>query len=112
VHLDLARHQADQHAPESHRLGAQPGTDPVASGGRGIPLVEDQVDDLEDGCETTGQFALRGDLERDLLVREYPLGTHDPLRDRGLGDQERPGDLMRGQPADHAQRERRPRLLR
>jgi hypothetical protein len=46
-------------------------------------------------------------LERDLLLGQRPLGPDDPLGDRGLRGQERPGDLVGRQAADQAQRERR-----
>jgi hypothetical protein len=60
--------------------------------------------------EAASQLAGRGDGERDLLVGQCPLGADDALRDRGLGDQERPGYLVRGQAADQAQGQRGARL--
>jgi hypothetical protein len=45
-------------------------------------------------------------------VVQRTLGTHDALRDRRLGDEERPCDLVGGQAAEQAQRQRDPRLGR
>jgi hypothetical protein len=102
VYLDLTRQQARQYAADPQRLCAQLGTDPVAARGRGVAFVEDQVDDLKDGGEPACQRAGRGDLERYLPVGDGPLGADDSLRDRGLGDQERAADFVRGQASDKA----------
>ena len=43
---------------------------------------------------------------------ERPLRTHDPLRDRRLGDEKRARNLVGRQPAEQPQRQRRARLCR
>src|SRR5256712_8721334 len=47
-----------------------------------------------------------------MRVHDLPLCAHQPLRDRGLGDQERARDLRRGEADDASQRERDLRLAR
>src|SRR6266571_2292514 len=110
VYLDLPWHEAREETAEPQRLRAQLGADPVLPRGRRVALVEDQVDDLEDRAQPPGELAGRGDLERDLRLGQGPFRPDDPLRDRRLAGQERPGDLVRGQAADQAERERRPCL--
>ena len=51
-------------------------------------------------------------LEGQAGVAERLLGPHDALRDGGFVRQEGAGDLVGGQPADQAQRQRRARLGR
>src|SRR5207245_264500 len=47
-----------------------------------------------------------------MRVYDLPLCAHQPLRDRGFGDQERARDLRRGEADDASQRERDLRLAR
>ena len=54
----------------------------------------------------------RRDPVRDTGVADLPLRPDEPLRHRGLRDQERSRDLRRTQPAQCPQRQRDPRLQR
>jgi hypothetical protein len=110
VHLGVTRAELGQHAAQAERLVAEFRPGPVFAGGRGVALVEDQVDDLEHRCQPSGALAGRRDLERNLLAGQGPLGPDDPLGDGRLGGQERTGDLVGGQAAEQPQRERDPGL--
>jgi len=72
---------------------------------RGVALVEDQVDDGEDGGQPGGQLVARGHLVRQPALADRALGAHEALRDRGLGHEECARDLDRAQPAYQPQRE-------
>ena len=75
----------------------------LLGGGGQVALVEQQVDDGEDLVEPFGQLGLGGDAVRDPGVGDLPFGAGDALRDGGLRDEERGGDLGGGQPAHGAQ---------
>ena len=108
MRLRLVGHEAREHPAETHRLLAQRGPHPVLAGGRGIPLVEDEVDDLEDRCESLRQLVRRRQLEADLLVAQSLLGANDALGHRRLGHEEGSGDLVGGQSTEAPERERDP----
>ncbi len=110
MHLGLLRHQPGQDSPQAQRLLTQRRSHPVVAGGRGVPLVEHQVDDFEHRRQTVGQLGRLGDLEGDTRLGERALGPYDPLRDGRLPDQERPRDLLGLQPPEQPQREGDPRL--
>ena len=110
VRLGLARRQLDEHPPEPQRVLAEPRPHDVVARGGGIALVEDEVDDAEDGRQPRGQAIPPRDLEGDTSLGQGPLGAHDPLRDRGLGHEESAGDLLGRQAAEQAQREGDPAL--
>jgi hypothetical protein len=112
VHLRLARHQLREDAAEAKRVGAELGPLPRVARGRRVPLVEDEVDDLEHRREALLERRAPGRLERDLGLGERPLGAHDPLRDRRLRDEERARDLVGREAAEQAQRQRDARLGR
>ncbi len=103
VHLRLPGHQPGEHPAQPHRLLGEVLTDPVVPGGGRVPLVEDQVDDFQDGGEPRGQLVRVGQRERHLGLGEGALGPRDPLPHGGARHQEGPGDLVGRQAADHAQ---------
>ena len=106
VDLRLARGEAGQDPPEAQRVLAEGGAHPVVARRRRVPLVEDQVDDLEDRRQPRPELVPVRDLERDPFVGQRPLRPDDPLRDRRLREEERPRDLLRRQAAEQAQGER------
>jgi hypothetical protein len=98
--VDLrVREQVGERAPQPDRLRHQLGAPAVA-------LVEDQVDDAEDGVEALAQQVRRWHPERDPGRPDLALGPHQPLRHRALRHQEGAGDLLGGEPAQGAQGER------
>ena len=77
----------------------------VVAGGGGVALVEDEVDDLEDGGEAGGELGAAGDLEGDVLVGEGAFGADDALGDGGFGGEEGAGDLVGGEAAEQTEGE-------
>ena len=53
-----------------------------------------------------GELVRLGNLVGDARVADLRLGADDALRERGRGGQERAGDLLGGEAADLAQRQR------
>ena len=112
VDLGFLRNELGQDAPKPHGLVAKPGTRPVVALGCRVPLVEDQVNGLEHRRQARRQLRPTRHLERYARLGERALRPDDALRDRGLGHEEGPGDLVARQPSEQAQRERHARLGR
>ena len=112
VDLGLPRLQGGDQAPQPHGLTTQLRPDPRIAGGRGIPLVEDEEDDLEDGGESLAHVGPGRELEGHPFCLESALGSHDPLRHCRLRHQERPSDLRGVQPAETPQGQRDTRVHR
>ena len=103
VHLGLVRHQLGERRPKPERFGRQ--VDAAA-----VALVEDQIDDGEHRRQPLRQRAVVGNAERDARIRDLALRPREPALHRLVGDEERAGDLLRGQAAERAQRQRDLRL--
>ncbi len=86
------------HAGEADRLVGEFGAVQVGAAAGGVALVEDQVEDVQDGVQAALFEGGPGGF--DLL-----LGAADPGGHRGLGDQEGPGHLGGGEAADGPQGE-------
>ncbi|ODU05164.1 MAG: hypothetical protein ABS81_08335 [Pseudonocardia sp. SCN 72-86] len=67
-----------------------------------VALVEDQVDDGEDGVETFPQQVRGRHAERDGGGLDLAFRAHETLRHRGFGDEEGAGDLVGREPAEGA----------
>ena len=107
--LGLVGHEPGEDPAEAQGILAELRSNPVGAGGRGIALVEHEVDHLEDRGEASVEVRALGNLERHPGLGQRSLRPDDPLGDRRLGDQERPGDLVGPQAAEEPQRERDPR---
>ena len=110
--LGVPRRQAGQHPAEPERLRAQVAADPLVAAGRGVALVEDQVDDLADGSRAEpaarlGRGARTGRSPRPACA--WPGRCAGRSSPRG---QERPGDVLGGQTADQLEGQRRARVRR
>ena len=105
VHLGFVRKQFGQRAPQPDGLRGQL----VAAA---VALIEDQVNDGENGVETLTEQVIRWHAERDPRRFDLSLGPHQPLRHRAFGYQEGTGDLVGAEPAEGAQGERHLRLDR
>ena len=92
----------------SHSVGPHP----VVAARRRVAFVEDEVDDLEHRRQPRGQLGAARHLERHARLGQRPLGAHDPLRDRRLGDEEGARDLVGREAAEQPQRQRHARLGR
>src|SRR5438128_9513057 len=82
--LRLAREQLRDEAAEAERIQAKGRSHPVVARGRGVALVEYEIDHLEHRRETSREIACRRHLERDVRRGQGSFGTDDPLRDGRL----------------------------
>ena len=76
------------------------------SGVRGVALVENQIDHGEHGRQARGQLGPFGHLVGKFAIADRPLGTHEPLGDRGLGHEKGSRDLRRREASYQPERER------
>ena len=106
VHLGLARRQLGEDAPEAQGVLAEGRAQQVVARRRRVPLVEDQVDDLQHRPEAGAELGSGRHIEGHARLGQRSLGPDDPLGDRRLRHEERAGDLLGGEPAQQAQRER------
>ena len=72
----------------------------------GVALVEHEVDGGQDPGPPVGQLVVRRHPVGDPGGRDLLAGAHEPLGHRRFGDQQRPGDLGDGEPAQGAEGER------
>jgi hypothetical protein len=93
------------HTSGSSGLGAEVVAGQGWAGAGRVPLVEDQVEDGQDRPQAIREIGLARDPIGDAGVADLALRADDALRHRGLGYQERSGDLRRAQPAQQPQRE-------
>src|SRR4029079_7375180 len=112
VHLRLTLRKLGEDAAEAKRLLAELRPHPVVARGRRIALVEDEIDDREHRGEARGKLLPARDLGDDARLAQGSLGAQDALLDGQLRHEEGARDLLRGQSAEQAKRERGPRLWR
>jgi hypothetical protein len=110
--LGLVRHEDGEQLAQADGLVAEVAAHEPVAAGRRVALVEEQVDDGEHGAEALGEQVVRGHAKGDARLADAPLGAHEPLRKRRLGDEEGARDLTRGEAGHLAQREREARLGR
>ena len=77
VDLWFAGGEFGEDAAEAESVFAEGGADEVFAGGGGVALVEDEVDDLEDGGEAGGEIGAAGDFEGDVFFAKGAFGTDD-----------------------------------
>ena len=112
VDLGLVRHEAAQHPGQADGLGAQVSPDELVAGRGPVPLVEDEVQDVEHRIQALGSLGFLRHREGDAGGEDLPLGPHQPLGHGRLGHEEGAGDLTRRQPSRRAQGERHLRVRR
>ena len=88
------------------RLDRELAPDEGVPRGRGVALVEDQVEDLQDTGEPLGEELEIRHAVGDPGVADLALGADEALREGRLRDEEGARDLRRRQPAQRAQGER------
>ena len=98
--LRFVRHQLRQDAREPDRLRAE-----ILPHRRPVPCVEDEVEDGEHGAHPLRQEVVWRHAKRDARVADLSLRAHETLRHRRLRNEERAGDLRRGQACERAQRQ-------
>jgi hypothetical protein len=89
VHFGLVRREFGEDAAQAQRILAQRRPHHVIAGRRGIPLVEDEVDDFEHRREAFGAFLPRPGPRTARALRKRSLRAHDPLGDRRLAGETR-----------------------
>jgi hypothetical protein len=105
VDFGFLRGQFGEDTAEAEGVFAKGGADEVVSGGGGVPLVEDEVEDFEDRGEAGGEFGAARDFEGDVFFGEGAFGADDALRDGGFGSEEGAGDLRSGKAAEQTEGE-------
>jgi hypothetical protein len=108
----MRREDFDREPGEARRFGDQVRPQERGRVGRGIPLVEDQVQHREHDVHPGRELAGRRLFERNPGLADLALRAHETLRRRGLGLEKRPGDLARRQSPERPKGECAPRLLR
>ena len=101
VRLGLVWHQHRQHPGQADRLPGQPGLLRLP-----VPLIEEQVQDVEHGGKAFGQQVRRRHAERDARVRDLLLGPEQALAHGRFRHEERAGDLRGAQAGQAPQRQR------
>ena len=101
-----------QQASQSNRFCREVAARERRTGRRGIPFIEDQIDDVQDGVEPRGQLLARGHLIRDAGVANLRLRPDDALSDGWRVHEKRPPNFLRRQRAHFAERQRDLRVQR
>ena len=104
--LGLVGEQRPHDPRQADRLARELAAHERVARGRGVALVEDQVEDLEDAVEPLRQELEVRDPVRDAGVADLPLRPDEALGERRLRDEEGPGDLGRRQAAERPQGQR------
>ena len=110
--LRLVRNELGQDTAETQRVLAERGSHEVVTGGRRVALVEDQIDDPEHRRQPDAELFGAGDLEWDVRLGQRALCPDDALSDGRLRNQKSARDLLRGEAAEQAERQRNPRFDR
>ncbi len=112
MRLRLVRHGHGENPPEAQRVLRERGSHQVVAHGRGVALVEDEINRRQHRREARREIVAARNLERNLRLRERLLRAHDALRDRRFGHQKRARDFVRRESTNEPQRERDARLRR
>ena len=99
MNLGFIRRKLSEYSAELQRVFAQRGSRPVIARRRGVSLVENQIDDFENRCESRLELSAAGNLEGNVSIRESPLRSYDSLRNRRLSHKKRACNLIRRQTA-------------
>jgi hypothetical protein len=110
-YLGVVGQQIGEQPGQTQRLAAQVGPDEVVAAAGRVALVEDQIHHLQDSAQARRQLGGRRDAVRNPRVGDLPLRPDETLAHGRLGDQERAGDLGRGQAAEGPQRQGDPGRL-
>ena len=108
-YLGFVRHQRHDEAGQADRLVTQVRSNELA-GGRGVSLVEDQVQDGEHARQAFGQELGGRDTVGDRRLPDLALGPNEALGHRRLRDEEGTGDLAGREAAEGLQRQRNSRV--
>jgi len=105
VDFGFLRGEFGEDAAEAEGVFAEGGADEVVSSGGAVALVEDEVDDFEDGGEAGGELGAARDFEGNVFLGERAFGADDALSDGGFGGEEGAGDLSGGEAANETEGE-------
>jgi hypothetical protein len=110
--LGFVRHQLGDDRSEADRFGAEGAAHVGVAGAGRVPLVEDEVDDVEHGLEALGQRFVARHAEGDLGHADLRLGPRQPLRHRGLRHKKRMRNLGGREAAEQPECQRDLRFTR
>jgi hypothetical protein len=103
VDLGFVGSEFGEDAAEAESVFAEGGAHEVITGGGGITLVEDEVNDFEDRGEAGGELGAAGDFEGNVFVGEGAFGADDALGNSGFGGEKGTGDLVCGEATEETE---------
>src|ERR1700674_3985782 len=103
--LRFVGHELHQETSEPDGLRAELLTDQALPRTRRVTLVEDEIDDGQDGPNPAREIGLVRDAVRDARIADLALGTDQSLSHRRFGDQEGARDLGGGEPSQESERQ-------
>ncbi len=101
----IARGVLDQQCGEANRFVTNVFTHKLIAAGGFIPLVEQQIERLENGVQASVQLFSRGNLEADLGVANPLFGPRQSLRGGRFGGEKCASDLCNAKSAQSLQGE-------
>src|SRR5260370_10061936 len=104
--LRIVWNEVGQDTPEAKRVVAKGGAHAVLAGRGRVAFVEDEIDHLQHGRQTSSKIGPAGDLKRNARLGEGALGPDDALGDGRLRDEEGARDLLRRQTSKKAKPQR------
>jgi len=105
-HLRLVGHERAERPPQPDGLRAQLPSDQCVAGARGVPLVEDQVQDGEHRRQALRKQVVGGNAVRDACLADLFLGPNEALGQGRLRNEEGSSDLGGGEASQRSERER------
>ena len=110
VNFGFAQARVRRDAAKPQRVFAERGAMPVVTRRGRVAFVENQIDHLQNICETFRKFSAARNFVGHVCIGECAFGADDALRDRRLGHEKGACDFVGGEAADQAQRERELRV--
>src|SRR5205823_6940656 len=106
------RREFGKNSAKAEGILAERRAHPVFPSGGRVTFVEDQVDDFEDGRQTSREILAARHFEGNARFAESALGANDALRDGWLGHQKSARDFLGGEAAKQPKRKSDARLGR
>ena len=106
VDLRLVWSEPRENAAEAESIFAKRGTHPVFTGGGRVALIEDKVDNLEDGRKSNGEIGTARNFKGNARFGERAFGADDALGDGWFGNEKGASDFRGGEAAEKSKSER------